>query len=596
MVQLKILSTLNRVVRDLPIRRKLVLSFLILIIFPITLIGLISFYRASELLKNKTQQYTKDILMETGNNIEIKLREAEKLSFQVVSSADIQTALKNANKGFKDEYEKITVEKTIDAQLKSLISSDVDIAAIQIMSNSGFNYYINPASVTFSTSDEELNILDEGNGRIHWFETDPNAQTIAVGRTINSLVGMEKIGYVLIYMKESSIFNIYKKTELFKNGEFFIVSKGGSIVSYKDKNLLGSKSGLPLPGNIFDEIRETFTTANVNGKNTYITFRVIEGTSWKIVSLIPAVQYEREIISLRNWTFFTCISCCMLALIISFWLSESISKPVRKLSSMMLKVGGGNFNVSSSYESKNEMGILSSHFNKMVSQVQQLIQEVYQEQLLKQKAELKSLRMQINPHFLYNTLESINWMARIKGAPEVGRMVKALGDLMRTSISGDDFVSIEEEIKNINNYLTIQKFRYGDRFEVNVDISPEIEYFKIPKLILQPIVENAFVHGIENKVGSGKIEIIGQKEDDKIVFQVNDNGIGMDEEVAAGLLLPDSRRSSNTEGHTHIGLNNVDLRIKMYYGQEYGVFIESRSGCGTNVKIILSIDASLNEI
>ncbi|MCX7711775.1 MAG: sensor histidine kinase [Clostridia bacterium] len=583
-----------RIIRDIPIRSKLTLSFLLLIIFPVMLIGLFSFQRSSELLKHKTEQYTKDVLMETSNNIEVKLREIERLSFQVVYNQDIQRALKAANHGgINDEYEKIATERIINMLLSGLISSSADVAAIQVVSNSGVPYSVNPASIAFTAKEEDKTILDQGEGSAVWFDTDHETQTMVVGRAINSHENLARIGYVFIYLRESSLYDIYKKTELFKSGELFLISRTGRVVSSKDKEILGTMKGMPKTGLNLYTLEENFVTAKVDRKNYYITFRAIEGTNWRIISFIPAVEVEKDIIWLRNWTILICASTCLLALIVSVAISDSISKPVRRLSKMMLKVGGGDFSVLSSYESKDEIGILSSHFNKMVSQVQQLIQEVYQEQLLKQKAELKSLRMQINPHFLYNTLESINWMARTKGVPDIGKMVKALGDLMRSSISGDDFVSIEEEMKNINNYLTIQKFRYGDRFDVVTDIDPEIAMIKIPKLILQPIVENAIVHGIEEMVGNGRIEIKGALENQKVVLQVKDNGIGMDESQILEL-LSQKDNARQTEGHTHIGLRNVDRRVKMYYGQDYGLFIESSPGCGANVKILLSQDISFN--
>lgn len=587
-----LLYNLKGIVRNMPIRGKLALSYLVLIILPVLLIGLFSFYRSSELLKNKTQQYTKDILMETGNNIEVKLREVERISFQIISNAEIQGALKRANKGFSDEYEKVASERAIDLQLRGYMTSETDIAAIQILSLSDTTYYINPASIPFSfySSEADVKRLETRSGSVVWFDTDSGTQTIAVGRAINNLENQQKAGYLFIYLRESSIFNIYKKTELFKNGDFFIINNKGGIVSSKDKTRLGSANGITVGGLELYELSKDFITSNVNGRNCYITFRDIAGTSWRLLSVIPAVEYEKDILWLRGWTVLICVSCCFLAVAFSIAISGSISKPVKRLSVMMTRVGEGDFNVSSNYESKDEIGLLSSHFNKMVSQVQQLIQEVYQEQLLKQKAELKSLRMQINPHFLYNTLESINWMARIKGVPEVGRMVKAMGDLMRASIGGDDFVSIEDEVKNIKNYLMIQTFRYGDRFEVDMEISQEIMSVKIPKLILQPIVENAIVHGFENLFGNGKIEITGQREDSRILFQVRDNGAGIEESVAAALLAGDERNLPQADSHTHIGLRNVDRRIKMYYGQEYGIVIESLRGFGTNVKIQLPLD------
>ncbi len=583
----------KRILRDIPIRSKLSLSFLFLIIIPVALIGLFSFQRSSELLKDKTEQYAKDILMETGNNIEVKLREVERLSFQVVYSRTIQDVLLRANRGFQDEYERITAGKTMDAQLGGIISSDADIAAIQVISNSGVAYEANPSSITMYTGEAEKIISEQGSGSVFWFDTEQSTQTIVVGRIINSLEKQIKVGYVFIYLRESGIFNIYKGMELFKNGDLFLINREGRIISNKDKSILGTLKGLPRTELNLYTMEENFVTAKSDGKKYYITFRAIEGTNWRIISFIPAVELEKDILWLRSWIILICVSCCVLALSVSFALSNSISKPVRKLSRMMLKVGGGDFSVLSKYEAKDEIGILSGHFNKMVSQVQQLIQEVYQEQLLKQKAELKSLRMQINPHFLYNTLESINWMARTKGVPEIGKMVKALGDLMRSSISGDDFVSIEEEMKNINNYLTIQKFRYGDRFEVAVDVDPGIAGIKIPKLILQPIVENAIVHGIEEMLGNGRIEIKGARENGTVVLAVKDNGVGIDESKSTELLAEKANLQHN-EMHTHIGLRNVDRRIKMYYGPGYGITIESGPESGTNVKMVLPADIFLD--
>lgn len=588
-----ILTKVKNFLRNMPIQNKLVFSFLFLIIFPAILIGAFSFYRSSELLKHKTEQYTKDILLETGNNIEINLREAERLTFQVVSNTLIQDMLKNSNRGFLNEQQKIIAEKTIDSQLRSLISSDSDVAAIQVISNSEIIYYVNPASITLGSNEEEKRILEKGQGSTYWFNTSPYTQTVMVGRVINSLDNQEKIGYVFVYLRESSIINTFKETELFNSGELLVVDHEGYIVSAKNKSLLGHQNEFSTAEALNSIMHENFTTAKIAGKNYYITYRNIQGTPWRMISFIPTFEYEKEIIWLRNWIILIILSCCLLSIALSVVISKGISKPVQNLSKRMLEVGEGNFNVYSDYESKDEIGVLSRHFNEMVRQVKQLIKKVYQEELLKQKAELKSLRMQINPHFLYNTLESINWMARMRGAPEIGKMVKALGDLMRASIGGEDFISIREEMKNIENYLTIQKFRYGDKIEAEMNIKPEIFDVRIPKLILQPIVENAIVHGIENKIGNGKINIEGFIESQVMVLQVKDDGIGMDEEVSLKI-LSDSYKLHSSEKHTHIGLKNVDKRIKMYYGENYGIKIQSRKECGTCVSIYLPVNKTLH--
>ena len=575
-------------IRNLPIKRKLMFSFLFLIIFPALLIGILSLYWSSTLLKQKTGQYARDILLETGKNIQVKLQEAELLSYQVVSNMDIHDALKMTNHGFLNEYEKLYFERIINTQIRELISSVPGIAAIQIISNTNASYYINPASLSLETmrlGEEERRTLEQADGSVCWFDTDPDSCTTAMGRVINSHTNLKKIGYVIIYLRESVIFNTFGEAELFGNGELLIVNEQGSIISCRDKAMLGSQNQFTNPEIISNATAADFNTFNIGGSNYYVTYRTVEGTSWRLFSYIPTMEYDKDILWLRFWIWLIILIACLLSVAVSIAISNGISRPVRDLSQKMLKIGDGDFSVSSSYVSKDEIGVLSLHFNKMVDQVKQLIRKVYQEELLKQKAELKSLRMQINPHFLYNSLESINWMARIRGVPEIGKIVKALGDLMRSSISGEDFVTVEEEIRNIGNYLTIQKFRYGEKVTVNFEIDPAILRVKVPKLILQPVVENAIAHGIEKKVGNGGIVISGTNLADKIQLRVEDNGIGMEEELASSILTDNDL--NKPDGHTHIGLKNIDRRIRMYYGEETPITITSKPGKGTTVTICI---------
>ena len=582
---------ISEFIRNLPIQKKLLFSFIILTVIPALLIGILSFYRSSELLKHKTEQYMKDILLETGNNIETKLSEVESLSFQIVSNSVIHDSLLKSNKGFTDEKEKIYTERAIDSQLRSMLPSVPGIAAIQVLSNDGTSYYINPASIPLSAmslNDADKKILEDGKGSIHWFDTDPNTQTIAMGITINSVANQERIGYALIYIREKSIIDAFKDTELLRNGEIFVVGKNGNIISCIEKELLGQRNEFTTLEELEYINPRSFGTSKIDGMNYYFLYGEINGTNWRMISFIPAVEYEKEIIWLRNWITLIIIVCCLLSVAFSVAISGEFQNRSGSFKNDA-EIGDGDFSVYSTYDSKDEIGVLSRHFNEMVSQVKNLIQKVYEEELLKQKAELKSLRMQINPHFLYNSLESINWMARIRGVPEIGKMVKALGDLMRASISGDDFVTVGEEIKNIENYLIIQKFRYGDKIEVNIDIKPGIEKHKIPKLILQPIVENAIVHGIEKMVGSGIINISGAVSGNNIILKVTDNGLGINEDRIKTILSA-PEHAGRTNGHTNIGLRNVDRRIKIYYGEEYGVQIQSREGRGTTVTLSFPIE------
>ena len=239
---------IRKFIRNLPIQRKL--FFLpSLIIFPALLIGILSFYRSSELLKHKTGQYTRDILLETCKNIEVKLREAERMSVQVVSNTDIHDTLRLINKGNLNEQEKVQYERLLDKQLREIIASVSGIAAIQVISNTGDTHYINPASISLHTMqvDEEMKrTLESAMGSVCWFDTDPDSRTTAMGRVINSHRTQQKIGYVMVYLRESVISSTFSETELFRNGELFIINEAGNIISCRDKSILGSKTSILL--------------------------------------------------------------------------------------------------------------------------------------------------------------------------------------------------------------------------------------------------------------------------------------------------------------------------------------------------------------
>ena len=251
----------------------------------------------------------------------------------------------------------------------------------------------------------------------------------------------------------------------------------------------------------------------------------------------------------------------------------------------MQQVQNGNFDIRNDYHSKDEVGILSDNFNAMIENTNELIQTIYQKELLKQEAELRFLKFQINPHFLYNTLETINWISRIHGVPEAGKIAKALGDLMREGLRDDDFVPIKDEIRNIENYLLIQQYRYGEKIKVTINIDPNITEVRTPKFILQPIIENALVHGLDSKIDGGNIRIFGGYDGEDILLTVEDDGVGMPEEVRRNLLNENLRKANDNGKHTHIGILNVHKRIRLYFGSNYGLSIHSEEGVGTVVTI-----------
>lgn len=286
-----------------------------------------------------------------------------------------------------------------------------------------------------------------------------------------------------------------------------------------------------------------------------------------------------------------CLATTAMAVLLSMLLSgiavRSVTKPIKKLCSQTRKVAQGDFTAHTKIESMDEIAVLTDSFNDMTSEIGMLVENIKKQEENLRITESRLLQAQINPHFLYNTLDTIVWLAEAKQTDEVISMVTALSSFFRTTLSkGKDYITIREEESHIRSYLQIQQFRYQDIMDYEIDIDEEIYPYSIPKLTLQPLVENALYHGVKNKRGKGLIKITGKKVKNRIYLTVEDDGIGMTEKEL-DKLRRGVYRIQNEEDPSGFGLANVNQRLQYYYGEEYGVFFESEEGKGTQATVII---------
>lgn len=276
------------------------------------------------------------------------------------------------------------------------------------------------------------------------------------------------------------------------------------------------------------------------------------------------------------------------AVFISRMIVNGITVPIRKLSEATKQAGSGDFAVRAQEDSDDELAVLNASFNRMVEKIGNLVEDIRIEQTNLRQAELKVLQAQINPHFLYNTLDSIIWLAEAEEKEQVVQMVSALSDFFRTTLSkGRDYITLREEETHIRSYLQIQQFRYRDILEYNIRIPENLYQYPILKLTLQPLVENALYHGIKNKRGVGHIEVDCYEEKEKLVFYVRDDGIGMAPDRLAyvqSLIRGEYRDEENPSG---FGIFNVNQRLQLNYGTAYGLVIESVYGEGTTATVTI---------
>lgn len=312
---------------------------------------------------------------------------------------------------------------------------------------------------------------------------------------------------------------------------------------------------------------------------------------------IETTNYEnvREALDIKTrQSFMVCGMVSVLAILVAGAMTiratRSITAPIRELCDMTEKVAEGDFSVRTRQADMDEIAVLSQSFNEMTKEIGTLVEDIKQKQVNLHLTETKLLQAQINPHFLYNTLDTIVWLAEEHKTDEVVNMVTALSSFFRTTLSkGKDFITVEEEESHIRSYLEIQQFRYQDILDYSIEIDEELRDFVLPKLTLQPLVENALYHGIKNKRGKGMIRISGTRHGERIIFKVHDNGKGMTEEKLREL-RNNMRKEKPDNNVNSFGVINVNQRIRHYYGEEYGLSYVSRQDEGTEVTVLIKAE------
>lgn len=395
----------------------------------------------------------------------------------------------------------------------------------------------------------------------------------------------EATGVLLVDMNFRSLDQLCQQTKLGNMGYIYIIDNKGNIVYHPQQQLIYMGLKQENIKNVLNEPSGTFIETFDN-KQRLVTVKTVKITGWKIVGIYYMDQVAATKKNLGTYAFLIIILGILFVIAISTSLSAKISKPIKELEKCMKLVEEGRFDVEINVEGEYEVVRLSKAFNLMVLKITNLMEQIVREQEEKRKSEFNALQAQINPHFLYNTLDSVVWMIENEKNQEAVTMITALARLFRISISkGKNIITVKEELEHAKNYLIIQKVRYKNKFQFKIEVQEEVFNYSTIKLILQPIIENSIYHGIECSVDEGEIFIYAGIEDDKLLLMVKDTGLGMSEELVENILVTEHRKSRGSG----VGIKNVDERIKLCYGKEYGLQIESELEVGTTVKIYLPL-------
>ncbi|WP_372633784.1 sensor histidine kinase [Cohnella sp.] len=434
--------------------------------------------------------------------------------------------------------------------------------------------------------------------RIYWTEpymSSVSDYTVSVAVPVKG-EGDSIQGVLAVDLDLESIISSYGRWEYSIREDLLIVSRDGTPVTiyhpyvkysvFDKKYTLSGLSGSQIADGSLNE----WYQEDENGERLYISRMQNNNWGWQVMAVMKEQQLHSSIAVLRNYVLW--IGCIGIALscVLSYYLSRYVSRPIKLLIKQMRKVSTGDFQSHISLPFRGEIGSLVQTFNLMVVRIKRLMEDLLASERNKKQYELKVLQAQIQPHFLYNTLNSISYMARRNDTHRVDSMITSLVELLHFHLDKvDEYVPISQEAEGVKHYAYLLSIRYPDQFIVEVDIEDGVLECEIPKLTLQPLVENAIFHGILAKAQPGSIIIAGTEKDGDIVLEVSDDGAGMPQGLVGSLLA--GQAQSSRPAYYHMGLLNIHHRLQLYYGEKYGLQVSSKVGEGTTVTLRLPAKA-----
>lgn len=411
---------------------------------------------------------------------------------------------------------------------------------------------------------------------------------IIMAKAITSNGGKNVEGVVLLSVKEADFQKIYDGfTTSFS--DILIFNQDNEIISSNQVKYLTASREADKVWDAVEKMQDkksSMITRQDNGRLTAYFMQAFQNTNYKVMGIIRPDQAFESVYDFRYIIEVT-ILITAVAILIIFVLVRQQTKPLSKLVQNMRKVQEGRLDKLVKVEGTQEIRELSTTYNSMLGELDNYIQKLIQVEKSKREAEIHSLQMQINPHYIYNTLASVKWLIWQGDKEKSVQVIDAFIQLLRNTISNkNEFITLKEEIENLKNYVLINQIRYGNQVNVEFYVTPDCEKQKVPKLILQPFVENAFFHAFPQGE-KGTISIFVRQSNSLLKVEIEDNGIGMNSETLRDLL---DKKNVYREHFTGIGVNNVDDRMKLIYGENYGILVESQERQGTRITVCFPLD------
>lgn len=548
----------GRFIRNLRIKHKLFVSYLFVIIIPLSVLGWYSYDQSRNLLVQQARLTLTDNVSEIAANLDYKFG---KLNAALDSFTFNSSVVSVFNNDYSDNYYYMynDLNTIVEPLFNTLLFLNEEIRQLTVYTGNNITERKNTILPISSVSGKPWYEAAMASGQTHWIKEGTALSAV------RRMVGGSGTQYDnLIYLGFDSQ-EIFAGLTNVVSGEYGVLVENGAGEPVYDYH-----NGLPS--------FESAKAAEERASDFIVISQTLGVTGWKLVFYMPKNSIGVDAKTILRATMLT-VGICLLILVPTVWLlSNAFVRRIYRLNRTMKRVTRGDLHVDIVVDSNDEIGELTSRFKDMLQSLNELFNEVYRSKVVQKDAELKALQAQINPHFLYNSLSLINWKAISIKAYDISKITTTLSKFYRTTLNrGQDVISVQDELENTKSYIDLQLIMHDHSFDVVYEVDPEVLGYHMIKLIMQPIVENAIEHGVDNKrEGRGRISLRACFEEDTIVFSIEDNGPGMTQETMDTVL---SRQSKS------YGLFNAQERIRIYFGEAYGIMIHSEIGQGTTVVV-----------
>jgi two-component system, sensor histidine kinase YesM len=584
-------------IKNNSLKLRIMLLSVVFITIPVIVVGVFSYRKTYDIMLNTTIDNASELSNQLANSTELSFFEIERFLSIGRSVPTIRFLLSNTEDErsqylfeiiniidlYRDTYRFSNSVKDI-----KLIGKDnwqfSERKGLQYIDSSEMDYYINMfsspqgAMVIYLLNDNEV----EKEGKVF---------KVLVGAPIYQIATNDLLGVTVLELDDEPFTHFVEDSKIGSSGYFLIADNNHSFLNSK-----GIQTQNDLTS---DEMTEIYKKPNgsfirkTGGRDELIFYSTINSYNWKVIGRVFVDDVMQKAQDIRTYSITAIVISLFTIALLNIYVTRWLFIPLDKLNQKMRIAAQGDLDVKLTHRTSDEIAQLNFTFNNMVHQIKDLISKNIEEQEKLKKSQLRVLQSQINPHFLYNTLDSIIWLINAKEDGKAIEMVDALSQFFRTSLSkGQDFIEVSEELLHVKSYLTIQKGRNWDKFDYEITFNENILNLKMMKLMIQPLVENAIYHGLKPKKEGGKIWIKGWQEDDQLIFTVRDNGVGIETQKLNDLremLSGDQIFSESKHGY---GLYNIQERIRLYYLGDFGVTIDSTQGDGTNVTLRIKREKS----